>query len=398
MPVGNYSINNFLVENLKAIEFINEKQAKDLDFAKTLSDITKLAVGTNPRAIKRLLNSLSLISCINAAGKDEETNDLDVLVNFALVNLQIAYPPIYRILAQYPDFPKWNNTIALQMNLPAIDEAVQAKLVVQTEFNEEWEQIVFRLCERDFYLKKKALNVSRLLNLLRDKISGKATEEGVDSDNTTEQGKEDIGGLIASLISLSSVTSLEAFDKPVLDYHRGSLLKKVRLGIIPKLKEKMPEIANHIREIGGRVQTNAHFTLSEIQHLQQFKIHSWPDLKLGKIIMELSTSGKWLGVAKPSEENLRAAGVLDEYNNINKELEAISARYPEYEFLIPPHHLWQWKNEWHTNFVVKLLGDKPDDFYTAEFFDSMSDLIVSFSRLIERYNILSENIKRAAGR
>ena len=91
----------------------------------------------------------------------------ELLVNFALVSIQIAYPPVYRLLSLHSGFDKWNESVALQMNLKQLDQQSIDKLNQSEEFDEEWEKILFRLCENDHYLKKRALNISKLLNSLK---------------------------------------------------------------------------------------------------------------------------------------------------------------------------------------------------------------------------------------
>ena len=203
MPISNYNIDDFLKDSLVSINYITETHSKDKKLISEFSEIANLSVGKNPRALKRLMNSLSLISCINTAkGNDQETNQLneglELLVNFALVSIQIAYPPVYRLLTLHPAFDKWNENVALQMNLKPLDSQSVEKLNKSEEFDDEWEQVLFRLCENDHYLKKHALNISRLLNSLKVSIA--------DKDEDTED-------FIDSIISLSSVTNLEAFDK-----------------------------------------------------------------------------------------------------------------------------------------------------------------------------------------
>lgn len=203
MPVSNYKIDVFLKDSLVSINYITETHSKNNKLITEFSEIANLSVGKNPRALKRLMNSLSLISCINTAkGNDQESNQLneglELLVNFALVSIQIAYPPVYRLLSLHPGFDKWNENVALQMNLKPLDKQSIEKLNQSEEFDEEWEKVLFRLCENDHYLKKRALNISRLLNSLKISIAEK---------------EEDIEDFIDSIISLSSVTNLEAFDK-----------------------------------------------------------------------------------------------------------------------------------------------------------------------------------------
>ncbi len=209
MPVSSYSVDGFLKDNLATINYLTPEKCNDEALIGSFSKIAELSVGTNPRALKRLLNSLSLISCINQFKADDSTkvdNDLSLLLNFALVSIQIAYPKIYRLLNSYPAFDQWDDSVVLHMNLPELDTQSREKLAQSEAFDEEWEQTVFRVCESDFYLKKRSLYISNLLNLLREVIKAK----NLPVEETIE-----------AVISLSSVTNLEAFDTAPKKNRRG---------------------------------------------------------------------------------------------------------------------------------------------------------------------------------
>jgi len=205
MPVSSYSIDSFLTNSLLSIGYFSEAQAKNKELASFITRAASFTVGNNPRALKRLLNSLSLINCINRAkgtveeDKDDADPDLDLQVNFALVSLQIAYPAIYRMVDQKPDFDQWNEQTALEFNIKRLSEDQVLKISINEEFDESWEQVIFQACEEDLFLRKKSLSISRHLNALKALIKGKG---------------ENVGEVVGNIISLSSVTSLEASDKP----------------------------------------------------------------------------------------------------------------------------------------------------------------------------------------
>lgn len=245
MPVSSYVVSDFLKKSLQNIAYLSPAQIDNQKTIENFAEVSSLSVGTNPRALKRLLNSLSLIQCINYAKEDNQENlksELELLINFSLVSIQIAYPAVYRLLNLHPNFVEWDESVALSMNLKALDENVLEKLSKSEEFDDVWEQVLFRLCESDYYLKKNALNISRLLNKLKDLI---------------EENKQDLEAMISQIISLSSVTNLEAFDKPVVNYHNSSFLKKTRKLLVNKMKELLPDIAQSINVSGKRVQTYA---------------------------------------------------------------------------------------------------------------------------------------------
>ena len=197
MPVASYNIDSFLVDALKKISFFTEEELNDSILAENLSEIARLSVGSNPRSLKRLSNTLSLISIINKKLKTEyASQDQNKLLNFALVCMQIAYPYIYNQLVEEPNFKKWDEGIAAKLKLRKLTDDEQDSLNSAEEFNDEWEKILFRMCQVEFYLSNRAFQVSMLLNKIATLI------------NNGDQ----LGEIVAATIELSAVTNLKAFD------------------------------------------------------------------------------------------------------------------------------------------------------------------------------------------
>ena len=205
MPVANYNIDTFLVDALSKINFFSEEEMKDHSIQEAVSELARLSVGTNPRSLKRLRNTLSLISIINSgiakAGAEDIANKYKV-INFGLVCMQIAYPYIYNQLAEEPDFKQWNETIAAKLKLRTLTPDEQKSLDAAEEFDEEWEKIVFRMCQKETHLSNRVFQVSQMLNKLAELIK---------DDNN-------IGKVIEDTIELSAVTNLKAFDTPKKAY------------------------------------------------------------------------------------------------------------------------------------------------------------------------------------
>ena len=201
MPVASYNVDTFLVDALSKIEFFTGEELADGELAETLSEITRLSVGTNPRSLKRLTNTLALISIINRKQKAAEIAVVDKLnktINYALVCIQIAYPYIYNQLAEEPDFKNWNDRIASKLKLSPLTELEVERLNSTDEFDDDWEKIVFRMCQKETYLSNRAFYVSSLLNKISEII-----------------GNDDqLGEIVESTLEMSAVTNLKAFDSP----------------------------------------------------------------------------------------------------------------------------------------------------------------------------------------
>lgn len=202
MPVASYSVDAFLVDALRKIEFFSDEELNNPSLAETLSEITRLSVGSNPRSLKRLTNTLALISIINEMQKGEVSatqEQQNKVLNYALVCVQIAYPYIYNQMTEEPDFKNWNEKIASKLKLRPLTDMEKESLDSTDEFDEEWEKVVFRMCQKETFLSSRAFSVSSLLNKIADIIGDDGT----------------LGDVVTATLELSAVTNLKAFDGPM---------------------------------------------------------------------------------------------------------------------------------------------------------------------------------------
>ena len=367
MPVSSYQIDDFLKNSLKSINYLSDENLENRELIAYFSEISNLSVGKNPRALKRLMNSLSLIKCINSAKhKTQENNqlneELELLINFALVSIQIAYPPVYRLLTMHPGFDKWDENIALQMNLDVLAEQSIEKLKQSKEFDEEWEQVLFRLCENDFYLKKRALNISRLLNLIKDYIIEK---------NEKEKTLKDV---IKQIISLSSITSIDAIQKPEIDYHRGSFLKILREKLIDQLKNNLPDIADDINDGGKRVGTYAHIHFSRKEESSFVELHSNPFE--GGIKLQL-----WSPMSIFYDSEIKEDRLKVEYKDIEKDFKEFISRHKEFNI-----------DEFDTNFIANFTLSNAEEFFTEQNVKKISLVIEEVYQFITRLGKIENKI------
>lgn len=199
MPVASYNVDTFLVDALKRIGAFSDEELEKESTAQLLSEIAQLSVGCNPRSLKRLMNTLSLISIINNKQKSEEdTMKQNKVLNFALVCMQIAYPFIYNQLTEAPDFKQWNESIAAKLKLRPLTENEKQSLDAAEEFDDDWEKVLFRMCQKEIYLSNRAFQVSLLMNKIAEIVNDDAN----------------LGAIVESTLELSAVTNLKAFDTP----------------------------------------------------------------------------------------------------------------------------------------------------------------------------------------
>jgi len=199
MPVGRYKTDYFIIKILDEIDYLDDGELKDEEFKRQISAMANCSVGRNPRSLKRLANSLSLIRMFNQLDSSrEQKNDqpYEKIMNIGLICCQIAYPYIYGLLNKKSDFTSWNETTAARFKLEPLKEEDIEVLKGSEEFDEEWERVLYRACQKDSYLSNRSFRVSELLNLIANQLP--------------LEKKNELGDVVDSLLSLSAVTSVEA--------------------------------------------------------------------------------------------------------------------------------------------------------------------------------------------
>lgn len=221
MPVSSYKIDDFLMASLREIGYLDEKEERDETLCEAITDYALQSVGTNPRSLKRLINYLSLIKLIIAETNDKQ-DDADFAawkdILFALVSLQIQYPKVYEALQGDPDFPNWGEAFEQKWRIPALAQEEKEKLGRMVEFDEPWEQMLFRFCRRDAFLEARALNISRAMNRIKARIT---------ADNPTEN----VGETVEWLLRLSAVTSVKSEQSQIEvieNFSKSQFLKDLR--------------------------------------------------------------------------------------------------------------------------------------------------------------------------
>ncbi|MBR4128713.1 MAG: hypothetical protein IKT92_04500, partial [Bacteroidaceae bacterium] len=97
------------------------------------------------------------------------------------------------------DFKSWNEKIASKLKLRTLTEAELDTLNSIEEFDEDWEKVVYRMCQKETYLANRAFSISSLFNKIAQIIGN----------------DEQLGEIVSSVLEMSAVTNLKAFDGPI---------------------------------------------------------------------------------------------------------------------------------------------------------------------------------------
>ena len=214
MPIGQYDIGNYVQSLLQQVNYLNSAQDKvnDVEVSEALTSIIEFSIGGNPRSLKRLVNSLSLIQMFMDAreNKDQSSKmtetEKDILM-FAIVCMQIQYPDIYEMLSLFPNFKSWDDeavheitdgkekNVEIYPNFKEDKEAISAKDL----FDEDWEQALYSVCYIKERYRYKVTEISKLLNFIDDVI-------------LKEKNDLDVSEAIREILSETSITSVASKD------------------------------------------------------------------------------------------------------------------------------------------------------------------------------------------
>ena len=256
MPIGAYDIAGFVessVDNIGVFSHdeLNQLLSVDGEKEKTsevLADMVLLSTGTNPRSIKRLLNSLSLIDIMQkikirkereCGRKISDMSVEDKTMNFGLVCIQVAYPDIYDLLIQESNFLEWDDCSARDFRLKALSPEKVEYLSTLEEFDEKWEQVLYRACQKSIYLSNRVLNISRLLNKIRFLCPD----------------QEQFPAKIVELLGMSAVTTVSSVDSVTVEANKNKNYSRSNdvEDFFSKVKCSNPDLIKRLRWIIGMI-------------------------------------------------------------------------------------------------------------------------------------------------
>ena len=248
MPMAQYKLDEYVIsklvkeENKDGIDYFTKKEVKNLAGG-SLGAIAELTIGNNPRAIKRLLNSVSLIRLQNVSESggpiklrnfDPEKNQQVTVEHletsaqlafkqliFALVCIQIAYPRTYELLLRESNFRGWDDEFfgkitngktyraqALETALESIDNTNRQ------DFDDPWEKTLFKIIWVMEWQRNRIVDISRILSELEDTVLAAYK-------NKDEQFKI----LMDNGLAMTAVTSIASTSDSVLAKNKSSTEK-----------------------------------------------------------------------------------------------------------------------------------------------------------------------------
>jgi len=175
MPTGAYNIKEFLKQKLKELEIIISENNIE-----HLYKIVSLTVGNNPRSLKRYLNSFSLIAILIDSDEENDKNydEIDFILLFAVLGLQISYQDIFRLLLIDHNYVEWEKLFAAKIDLDLEKTEKDISKIGDSEYtNETWEKIIWGVCQSDNFLKNQTFKILELFNILREIVPNQLNDK-----------------------------------------------------------------------------------------------------------------------------------------------------------------------------------------------------------------------------
>ena len=148
-----YDIQPLLRESLLKISFFTPDELND-DLVILLDKVITCSIGKNPRAIKQLINSLSLLVSFelhtwkydDEDEKSWQVKGLTKEVLFIIQCIKMNYPKVFNALSIRPYFKTWDIEFATKC-FNANDPEVSKDLARQCNASNNWEYALFHICE-----------------------------------------------------------------------------------------------------------------------------------------------------------------------------------------------------------------------------------------------------------
>lgn len=204
VPTSQLNLRTYLKSLLEKIEFCSPdflKEENEETFLAPLTEIIKWSCGKNPRAIKRLINNLSLVKELVEVSQTELTDRLQkengLLLLSSIVALQAVYPKVYEYIVEHPNL----SSDELREDSPEGTKLIKAKLIS----SEAWQ-------------KSRRKEITKLIDQIRDFCIQEAKDDEDDENDTTR-----VLTLFAKFTSTTSASTVDDFPSEGYE-HLGELL------------------------------------------------------------------------------------------------------------------------------------------------------------------------------
>ncbi len=366
MPVSSYNIEEYIQKLLTSVEYITEDEASIKNFMNSLVRFTNLTVGTNPRSIKRLINSLSFVNLLIHSKSRLENKKLSLSpdykqIIFALTSLQTAFPDVFNLLIENPNIENWNYDFAKQINIEEDSENAENQSI--------WERIIYNFCNKKEYLKLNAYNIISIVKEMQ---------------LIAENNHRKLHEILPETIELLSVTNVKSEKiKPKLEINEIRVLYALNQRLIPALKEKLREPLKFV-ERKGRMIAKLSYKFDEQKknntiNLNVFVKHNSIYLQIGGIVELFEISD----TAKEAWTNIEEKGKTEIFNQTVADFISLEEKYEQISLANTSRNALRIKNK---NLVLEqkfqIVTENTEYLYSEKNIEELSNFIVDYMLLI----------------
>lgn len=389
LPVNNYRPMDFVLKSLVEVGYIKEFESASPFIREMFTKIVEFSVGKNPRSIKRLINTLSLIDCITQCGDDisGRSNEIsmdDKLLNFIVVAIQICYPRIYRMLAQKPGFTSWDSGFMARMGITCIQTNDEEEI----QPGNQWIEVLESACENDPFLNKHINDINQLFSMIIE-ILGK----------TNQTTPESLSKKMKQILDKSSVTGVDSEMKSEdLDKSdKKSLMEKLHQNIISYVIEKRPDISKY--KLKKNTGNGGIYIWYGRKNTDRFDVTFSPSLDSGKIALQITLD---MQIQRPERLKGKSFDEIMEDQTFNTAISRVdsvmspllnkntwffhgkiydetNSYYPSYEEELRYIHRMGWTTDDNVtnNPQYRIILDKPSYFEDRSIISSIGDTLIA---------------------
>ncbi len=367
MPVSSYIIDNYIKEILLSVNIISKDESENEDFIKTIVLFTVLSVGTNPRSIKRLVNTLSFINLLiksknTLSETKHELKSYEKQLIYALIGFQTGFPAIYNLLADNPDIENWNDDFAqkYKLDLKEKDTETKRNLVL----DKKWQQIIYAVCKKSTYLSRHFFSIIDMINQMKI---------------IADDHNKNLNEVLPEIVELLSVTNINSVSKPQIEINNIRVLYALNKKLLPKLQSKLRDPLKFV-ERKGRMISKLSYKFDEQKSnnwisISVFVKHNNIYLKVGNNI-ELFSSPENTG---NGIDNMERKGKTEVFNQFIANFEDLNQKYSDFNYANKPKNgLYVKKQKQLFEQYFQTNTQNIEYFYISKFIDNLSEFIIDF--------------------
>ena len=160
-PEEFYDIIPLLTKGLVDKGIFTDKELESKDLQDFLKRVVELSIGTNPRAVKLIMNQMSLINklmnriWLRYSQQEQHITVINRKLSFVGYCINYCFPEIYEFLIKFPYFKGWDNRDIIEgFEILQADRKLlmQLKLMRNMDLldlskHNKWELVLFRICQ-----------------------------------------------------------------------------------------------------------------------------------------------------------------------------------------------------------------------------------------------------------